>query len=339
MDGKISWNYFTYFDLKAQTILIGLEQDWFKEDVRLFNQFVRDGIAPESCLVENNEIFTDKLNNGEYAVAYAWLAPDTAKYTEAGKPWQYRKVYFDIEQDLTTNLVTGGEIAGSDGVSIFKDKVAEEDLPQILTWLDFMYTDAGMKLISWGPRTSGLWEEVNGVRRFTDKELEQCLVYNVENGANVKYNLAMSIFGSAVPEQYPHIYVGIQGGGIFAPRYVYDLSNEARNPGGANVAFATGMFDPLIKSSAVMAISADAWSFGNTVPEMKRFWDVKGAGFEPTLSKCLAARTDAEFEQYYQEMLDFAHMNGLNAESVQASIDWMKAEYPDEWAAYLKGYN
>jgi len=212
MDGKIQWNYFTYFDLQAQNILMGYEQDWFKEDMRLFNQFMRDGIAPESALIESNEIFTERLNNGEFAVSYAWLLPDNARIAEAGKPWQFRKVYFDIEQDLSTNLVTQGEFWGGDRFSIFKSSVSEDELRQILRWVDFMFTDAGMKLISWGPRSAGLWEEVGGVRRFTNQELEDNLVFNVENGANERFNLARTTMESNIPLNWPTTYVGVVGG-------------------------------------------------------------------------------------------------------------------------------
>ncbi|MDR1438846.1 MAG: hypothetical protein LBJ10_02175 [Clostridiales bacterium] len=338
MDGKSSFNYFTYFDVPTQSIQLGFKQDWFKEDVRLFNQFVRDGIAPESCLIENNEIFNSKLNNGEYATGYSYAQPDLAQQAAAGKPWAFRKVYFDIPQDTSATIPQRNEIKGWDQINIFKDMVAEEDLPQILAWLDFMYTDAGQKLAAWGPKTSGLWEESNGARAFTDKELEANLVYNVENNANVKYNLASSRYDFARPLGYPTYYIGFQGGGLFAPRYTYDLSQGERSPGGANTAFSTGMFEPQKLPKDVIVTSADIWSFTNEVESVKRFWDVRGTGFEPLLTKCLAARTDDEFESAYAAMIDFAEQNGLTDAAAKECEDLMKAKYPEDWATYLAGY-
>jgi hypothetical protein len=338
MDGKCSFNYFTYFDVPTQSIQLGFKQDWFKEDVRLFNQFVRDGVAPESCLIENNEIFNSKLNNGEYATGYSYAQPDLAQQAAAGKPWAFRKVYFDIPQDTSATIPQRNEIKGWDQLTIFKDKVAEEDLPQILSWLDFMYTDAGQKLAAWGPKTAGLWQEAGGARVFTDKELEANMVYNVENDANVKYNLASSRFDYAWPLNYPTMYIGLQGGGLFAPRYAYDLSQGERSPGGANTAFSTGVFEPQKLPGDVIVTSADIWSFTNEVEDIKRFWDVRGTGFEPLLTKCLAARSDDEFESAYADMLDFAEQNGLTDAAVKACEDLMKEKYAEDWATYLAGY-
>ncbi len=341
MDGRTSFNYFTYFDLTEKKIQLGYMKDWFKADVKQFGQFVRDGIAPESCLIENNEIFMDRMNNGEYAVAYAWLAPDAAKLAAAGKPYQYRKVYFDIPQDTSTYLVQNQEIKGYDQISIFKDKVAEEDLPQILAWLDFMYTDLGQKLVSWGPKTAGLWEEVDGVRRFTNKELEDNLVFNVENGANERYNLVVSRTSDTMYTKcpaYPNMYVGYQGGGLNAPRFQYDLGSVERVGAGANTVFASGLFDPLLKSRNAIVTTCDIWNFNNEVPEVKRFWDVRGTGYESLLTKCLAARTDDEFEKAYQDMIDFATMNGLTEETLAACEELMKTQYAEDWATYMEGY-
>jgi len=341
MDGRISFNYFTYFDLTKQTIELGYMQDWFKEDVRTFSQFVRDGVASESCLIENNEIFWDRLNNGEYAVSYAWNIPDAAKLQAAGKPYQFRKVYFDIPQDTGAILVQGSEVKGYDTISIFKDKVAEEDLPQILSWLDFMYTDLGQKLVSWGPRTAGLWEEVDGVRRFTNAEVEANLVYNEENGANERYNLAVSrttLTDFTKCPAYPSMYVGIQGGGLNAPRFVYDLSQEERVGSGANTVFASGIFDAHLKSPKPIVTSCDIWSYTNEIESVKRFWDVRGSGFEPLLTKCLAARNDEEFEKAYQDMIDFAELNGMTAEALAECEELMKTQYTEDWETYMAGY-
>ncbi|MDR1530766.1 MAG: hypothetical protein LBS62_01010 [Clostridiales bacterium] len=340
MDGKASFNYFTYYDVPTKSIQLGFKQDWFKEDVRLFNQFVRDGIAPEACLIENNEIFNNKLNNGEYATGYAYVQPDLSKQVAAGKTWQFRKVYFDIPQDTTATIPQRNEVKGWDQLSIFKDKVAEEDLPQILAWLDFMYTEAGQKLVAWGPRSAGLWEEVDGVRRFKPeyKELEDNLVYNNENGANVTYNLASTRLDYTRPLNYPTMYVGFQGGGLWAPRFVYDLSTGERDPGGANIAFNTGVFASQKLPKDVIVTSADIWSFTNEVEGAKRFWDVRATGFEPLLTRCLAAQSDAEFEAAYQAMIDFAEQNGLTDEAVKECQTLMETKYAEDWATYLAGY-
>ena len=38
-------------------------------------------------------------------------------------------------------------------ISIFKDKVKEADVPQILKYYDLLWSDVGLQLTTWGPKT------------------------------------------------------------------------------------------------------------------------------------------------------------------------------------------
>ena len=338
INGIPNVDYFTFFNVQTKKLDVLFKQDFFKEDMLRFNKFVRDGVASEASLIENNEIFTNKLNNGEYAISYAWLIPDNAKLEAAGKPYRYRKVYFDIEQNTSLGLNEKEEInMSSGGISIFKDMVKEEDLPRVLAFLDYFYTDAGMNLVTWGPRSAGLFEEKDGVRQYTDKELESCMVYGEQNNAELKYNLA----GSAVDRQfcgaYPVLELGIRSGGLKNPRYIYDLTQQERQAGSASNFFSSGLFDQQIKSEGVFK-SSHIWNFTNEVEDIKRFWDVRGTGFEPMMTKVLAAKSDAEFEEAYNNMVQYAEENGLTDEALEACNQLMQEKYPEDWAALQGGF-
>lgn len=338
INGIPNVDYFTFFNVQTKKIDVLFKQDFFKEDMLRFNKFVRDGVASEASLIENNEIFTNKLNNGEYAISYAWLIPDNAKLEAAGKPYRYRKVYFDIEQNTSLGLNEKEEInMSSGGISIFKDMVKEEDLPRVLAFLDYFYTDAGMNLVTWGPRSAGLFEEKDGVRQYTDKELEACMVYGEQNNAELKYNLA----GSAVDRQFCGAYLvlelGIRSGGLKNPRYIYDLTQQERQAGSASNFFSSGLFDQQIKSEGVFK-SSHIWNFTNEVEDIKRFWDVRGTGFEPMMTKVLAAKSNAEFEEAYNNMVQYAEENGLTDEALEACNQLMQEKYPEDWAALQGGF-
>lgn len=337
MDGKASFNYFTFFNRQTQRLEVGFKQEFFKEDMRVFNNFVRNGISPASSLIENNEMFVNRLNAGEYAVSFAWHEPDHALISTLGVDWQFRRVFFDIPQRTDFILPYRGEVRGWDGVSIFRDQVSEEDLPQILMWLDFMYTEAGHNLISWGPRDAGIWEYVDGQRRFTVPELEANLVFNVENNAHIEFNLATTRYGAHIPLNYPTMPIGIQGGGIQAPRYIYDVLAVERHPGGARAAFSTGVFEPHVTTRDVVVTSMNIWSFTDHVPGIQSFWNVRGTGFEPLMTRVLAANSDAEFEAAYQAMIDFAILHGLTDEAVQEAENWWRTNFPECFQAYVTG--
>lgn len=333
----LNWNYYTYFDLKTKRIEDGLQADFFMEDLRAFTQMVRDGVMPQSSLLENNEIFNDKLNNGEYAISYAWMTPDRSRFV-GSKPWNFRKVYMDIPQGTDRILAFSGENGGSQNYCIFRDKVAEEDVPRILAWLNFQATEAGIKLMTWGPATSGLWEEVNGVRRFTNKELEDCMVYNNPNGADLKYNLASQLATGNYCLNYPPLYPGVMGGGVYSPRYVYDLSNMERSPGDADLFFNSGFFDSPVLSKSTVLKGCDVWNFWDEVPGMTEFQNVKGTGVEPLISAILATQNDAEFDAAYKKLMEFLDVNGYNRTSMDACENYLKELYPDDWETFQKGY-
>lgn len=341
VEGVPNFNYFTFFNPQTKKIELGYNQPWFKDDMLLYNKFVRDGVAPESSLIENNEIYTNKLNNGEYAISYAWLAPDNAKIEAAGKPWRFRKVYFDIPQDLTKYIWNSSEPGGVGGLCIFKDKVKPEQVPQILSWLDFMYTPVGMKLACWGPKTAGLWDETNGVRKFTNKEVEDALVYGIANGAEAKYNLINpSVDTASASPAWPEIMpVGVKCGGIYNPRYVYDMMSAERKPTSANQFFATGVFGQPVMTKQTVVTTCDIWNFTNEVPAIKSFWDVRGTGFEPLMTKIFAAKSDADFDKAYAAMVDFASKNGLNDAACADAQKLMQDKYTADWNAYLAGTN
>ena len=338
LNGLAAWNYFTYFDLATKHIETGFKQDFFIEDFRRCARLVRDGVAPESCLIDDNEVFQNKLNNGEYALTYGRIVPNAEILSAAGKPYRYRKMYIDIPQALNRNVVTRGENPGSMDVAIFKDSVAEEDVPQILMWLDCLMTNAAMDLMTWGPESAGLWEyDGQGGRRFLDKDLEDCLVYGKVNGMNEKYNLACDIPGADHCLNFPCIYPGVRTGYFYGPKYQYN-NYQDRQADLANDKFSTGIFQVIHKSKLPISNAANIWMFFNAVPDMQRFWDVRGTGFEPMMTKCLAARNDAEFDAAYDAMVKFAADNGYTDESVAACEAFFKETYPDDWAGYLAGY-
>ncbi len=332
INGLPNVNYFTYFNVAEKKMKLLFKESFFKDDLLAYNKFVRDGVASEASLIENNEIFRNKLDNGEYAVSYAWNQPDASKLKAMNKPYQYRKVYFDIPQNtsLALNVKEETDLVGK-GISIFKDAVKEEELPRILNFLDLMYTEAGCNLLMWGPRSAGLFEESDGTRKFTNKELEDFMVYGVQNDADTKYNLGAF-------KAWPALEIGILQGGIRNPKYVYDLTKAVRNPETASTFFQSGLLDQQIYSKENVMKTPNIWSYTNEIDKLKQFWDVRGTGFEPLLTRVLAAKTDAEFDDYYQKVVEFADANGLTDDSVAQIDALLKEKYPEDWAALTAGY-
>jgi len=336
LNGLRDWNYFTEFDLTQRRIVIGYEQDFFRDDMRRIARFVRDGITPASNLIEDGDTFRNRLDNGEFVVTYSGdgMRPNPEALEAAGHDFKYRTLFLDIPQNTTRRVLGNFENGGHMGISIFKDKVAEEDVPQVLMWINFLMSASGMDLLSWGPESAGLWEwQADGSRKFTDPALEDALVYRTDASVIENYNLISHEGG--FNRHFPGIYPGIMLGGVFSPRYQSNNMDD-RNPNDWHTAFRTGIFDDPVYSRVPFSAGLDIWFFFH-IPDVQRYWDVWGSGFEPLMTRSLAANSDEEFDRLFDNMLRFGRENGLDENAVDEINAFFQETFPETWEAMLQG--
>ncbi|MBD2847009.1 hypothetical protein IDH44_17565 [Paenibacillus sp. IB182496] len=305
-------NYFTYWDKETGRIEWRFLQEEFKERVLRFNKLLRDGVASKEAMVDPYNVFTEKLNNGEYLVAYQ-NTPDNNMLEQAGKPYRYRKVYLDIPFNydkyvLPTNFPDTGS-----RIYIVKDAVSEEDLPQVLRWLDYQLSDAGEKLWYWGPADAGLFtEDADGQRSYTDPELEAQLAYGEAGKKAQEYGLWVNDNSSD-----DRIHTGLI---TFMPKGRFDPLNwyphEKFSPKNATTNFdmaRVGTYETNDTNTARF------YSQFGLVPEAQEVWK-KRANFEDALTKTLVAKDDAEFERLWTAFLTSAENDGFN-EAMRQKID------------------
>ncbi|MFD0674062.1 hypothetical protein [Cohnella sp. GCM10027633] len=313
-------NYFTYFDKKTQQIEYMFNQPFFKSIVHDFNKLVRDKVMDPNSLLENNAMHLEKINNGQYAVAYLYDTPDENVMKAAGKSYRYRKVFLDSPVNTEQFISPMGGVKNNIGVVVFKDGVKEEDLPQVVRFLDYMVSEVGEKMYTWGPKSAGLFEEKDGKRAFKDKDLEDAMVYGKDNGKSLYYNLAntrvasTNMYGSGWP-YYPTY---MWGGSNVSPFYSYDrvlAPSEAKN-----------FFDPgnlpdnsYADHGIPLANDMQIWNFFGAIPDADQFWKGRDA-FEKALTKTMAARDDEHFEELWKQFTGIAEKNGAD-EALRTQMD------------------
>jgi len=308
-------NYFTYYDKTTKQIEFMFQQDFFKNTVADFNKMVRDKVMDPNSLVENNATHLEKLNNGQYAVAYLFDTPDESVLKAAGKSYRYRKVFIDSPVNTDQFITPLGPVKSNQGIVIFKDSVKEEDLPQIIRWLDYMVSEVGEKMYTWGPKSAGLFDEVDGKRVFKDKELEEAMVNAKDNGKALYYNLSNTRLASTATygSGWPYYPSYMWGGSNVAPVYAYERT--------VNEADARNFFDPgnlpnnaLADHATILGNDQQIWNFFGSVPSVDQFWKGRDA-FEKALTKTLAARDDAHFEELWKQFNEIATKNGANEQT------------------------
>lgn len=317
INGMPTGNYFSYYDKETGKLEWAFKQDFFKEWGREFARNVATGVISQESLLDNGATFAEKLNAGRYAVTYGWSVPDPKALEAAGHTFRYRYIWPDIEYNYDKFVSIDGAPSTDMYIGIFKDSVAEEDLPQVLGWLNYMISDVGEKLAYWGPRSAGLFTETNGVRVFTDKELEKNMAYAEENKANLTYGLYNAfINGDHFKRPWPYMPYAAEGT-MNHPRYAY--SGAPKDKAMANQYFHPGIFQgEALEDVQVTAFKSDF------LPDYSAQWDVVTKGrdaFEKALTATLAAKDDAQFDKLWQAMIETGNSVGMDDKALEEMND------------------
>ena len=185
--GYVGHNYITSWNTKEEKIEIPLTGKVVKEAALIQNQLLRDGVIDPDSLVHTDAQFKEKVLNGQYAMAIISGADHPPFINEAlakaGKPFRYRPLYTRVPVAEGYD-VTEQPISWSESVGILKT-VTEEDLPQILNWMNVQFTDEWEDVRNWGPKEADLYvENEDGTRTFKNEEFTKKYILNVENTLN-----------------------------------------------------------------------------------------------------------------------------------------------------------
>lgn len=310
INGKVAsgYNYTTVYNLKNKAMEWSYDKPYFKDDLKLAWQSVKANVMSQESLLDNNQIFTEKVNNGQYFMTYAWTKPDAAALLKAGKTYQYRQLWVNIPQDTDT-WKAFQDPAQCQGVAIFKT-VKEADLPQIMHWYDYLMSDPADKMNSWGPRSADLFiEDANGVRTYTNKDLEGNMVYNKDNGENIKYGLYNIALTVRCP--WPTIKPVPYDKDWNSPKWSY---TKVQNPSDANQFFNLGYLPGMsyLENSMPVNLTAFEWMYPNISDAFNKGRDV----FEKSLTKILTAKDEAQFDKLFNDMVAVGKSIGLTDEAI-----------------------
>lgn len=300
--GKSANNdYFTFYNKETKKVEYGFRDDEFVKMLKMWSELLKDGIASKESLIDSTQMLEEKLANGLYAISYSYQNPNSI----GNSKYKWRKVYLNIENNDSKYYRYTAPPNVVLPVSIFKSAVSEEELVQILMYFDYMVSDIGEKLINWGPRSAGLWEEEDGKCVFKDKALERYMVYNeitedvqnygIQNGMDTSLNCFMPA--------YVRSYRSTK-----APAVVYE---REINKTDAMKKFSLGMVEP--DTGRIEGYSAFFTRFTSDIKEAEEAWSARKA-FEDALLKVITAEDDTAFDTLYNNFLIVAEQNGYTDE-------------------------
>lgn len=314
---------FSYFDGNEDKMKNTMKEPWFKELMQFYNQLIIDGLASKEALVDTKSAFDQKKMNGEYAVLYGNTVPPTdEQLAAAGKKFSYRRVMIDVPADYNQYVRpnTRNVAFASYYTYLFKANMNETQAEQFLRFLDFFYSEAGMKFANWGPKKAGLYtEDAEGNMKYTDDRFAAAQLYNGDLEVLTDYGIT----------SFPRLdfFFAWDGVNKYQPELIYANYEEERVASNYKNYWNYGYFEPL-PDFPTMEYTWAIWSFPHYVNGVSTFWNARQS-IEDAMKTVFTATNQAEFDSYYNKMLSVAESNGFTDATLDEMTKTVKEQNGD----------
>lgn len=306
--------YFLSLDYNATSAdnLLGwsFSSDYYVDFMKDLNKLVRDDVIAQNSLLDNSATFKEKCKNGHYAVLYGGQYYPYGDTNDQG--WSYRPIWVDTEYNQSQY---GGvsTVSYSTYMGIFKDSLTDTQLDQLMHAINYLNSEVGINNFFWGPQSAGLFTvDENGNRSYTNQQLHDCVINNVDNGVATDYgiingSLAVPLF-SFRPRGVAQV--------IYHPGYL--ASGTKLNAVDAKKYFCPGILpgESYGENSVFVEESIHIYESGLTIEGVEQFWAARN-GFENQMKKVIAADSDEAFNRQLQALITYAEENGLNDETLE----------------------
>ncbi len=198
--------------------------------LRWWNKLYNEGLLDPEIFVMKNDQYFAKVINGEYAVVNFW-APiaDARKHGQQSDPkygYRFFPLFYGGLKPIFNNQTAYMSLAASP--LVITKKVSDADLPKVMKWVDWYFTDEHDLLSFWG--SPDMYTGTGKDRRYKAgyNDLVNWTVYGQMGGKDgIYYGLQRSYMWT--PTEYEQVKMPL--GGIFffnagqtypeAPYYVY----------------------------------------------------------------------------------------------------------------------
>ena len=280
---------------KTQKYELMLAGDLVKQAAKTQNQMVADNVIDPESLAHTVNMYKEKVINGQYAVvAVNYIGtPVTlnAELERLGKKYRYRPF---ITQVPNKTEYPAFKEKTQWGMSIaLTKKLDENQVHQVLNWINTQCTDEFLQVRFWGPEEAGLYEvREDGLRYFKDDRFNQYFIYGNT---------------SALPEKEDRM--GLDSGGSLMPIYIEGSKWQpstmhlySKYIATSNSGFAFSKDSEHVKNVKEFPPTQIWNSAFSEVPEVVTFWSAREQ-WEAEFKKVFAVSPD-QFDQKWQEAVD-----------------------------------
>lgn len=142
-----------------------LAEDYY----RFMNQLYREGLLDYEMFSQEDSHLEHKWASGSVA-AGMWFSDASGI-----QPQLLKRSETDYLRPIVLPTADGIEPAGIDHYSptTFQTFIRKdfEDIPRLMAYFDWMLSEEGLDILTWGPESSGLWTVVDGKKVFSDQSM------------------------------------------------------------------------------------------------------------------------------------------------------------------------
>lgn len=192
-----SWN------AETQSVIIPLTKDIVKQAAKNQNTLLNENVIDPESLVHTSAMFTEKVLNGQYAMAvlsYAGGAESVnASLAARNADYRYRPFVVNIPRAEGYSAVTDASDYSFDSSLCFTKVLNEDGLIQMLNWLNVYFSDEFEEVFWWGRPEDKLYtEDENGKRRYVDDRFNKRFLDGDASALEDKDTMGIGVLGRKV---------------------------------------------------------------------------------------------------------------------------------------------
>jgi ABC-type glycerol-3-phosphate transport system substrate-binding protein len=197
--GSVHWSAFTVTGWTHRYPLLYQEPpkrcfyprttETWKEYMNNFNLWYNEGYLDPELFVMKDDQYHAKVRNGEYAIINAWTPVADARQVSIdenrGYGWRYAPIFYPVDFSMMNQWFS---FAGIKSLStLFTKSIDPEDLPGILAWADWQFSEEADELQYWGHPDWYTGEGMNRRYKPAYEDLRLWTVYGISGEKDGDY--------------------------------------------------------------------------------------------------------------------------------------------------------
>lgn len=286
-----------------------------KEYYHWLNGLYQDGLVDPDFIVQKDDQLQQKIASGR--VASGMMIPNQPNAQEA--------LYETVGSDAEIRFIPWPKVEeGVGAFDIFENGFWRviirddfEDKDRLCQYFDWFFSDEGMDILTWGPESAGLWEIVDGVKKFKDPEVERDVLEMRTGAKGADY---WGLYTAAPNQYFPYL----SKAGACAPYCSINTQDYRRS-------YPPELRTDIMNKAAVSLGSYDRsgrYAYGDGSEIVARASNYYWSTFTgEAVAPLLMAQTDSEFDAAWEETYaDFVEETEYET-AREMMAEWFKENY------------